>query len=142
MVVTGLEMRSTSRAGDDETPSKRAGTSKTTVISVHRLAPLQLRGAIEWRCRTLDVAGVTVVQIYRLKILIQRLSNHFIEEQETPGLSIAIARPKMNKPMIIAFAFRAMIDFPFVRSNGISQLGFSALQFFRSIGMPELSCSL
>jgi hypothetical protein len=56
MVVTGLEMRSTSRAGDDETPSKKAGTSKTTVISVHRLARVPLRGAIEWKCRPLGAS--------------------------------------------------------------------------------------
>jgi hypothetical protein len=81
---------------------------------------------------------VTVVQIYLLKILIQRLSNHFIEEQETPGLSIAIARRKMNKPIIIGFAFRAMNDFPFGPSNGISPLGFSAPQF--SVQLECLKC--
>jgi hypothetical protein len=48
MVLTGLDMRSTSRAGDDKTPSKRVGTSETAVISVHRLAPVTPRGAIEW----------------------------------------------------------------------------------------------
>jgi hypothetical protein len=49
----------------------------------------------------------------------------------------------MNKPMIIEFAFRAMIDFPVVISIGISQFRFSARQFagFRLIGMPELSFS-
>jgi hypothetical protein len=57
MVVTRLEMRSISRAGEDRTPSKRAGTSETAVISVHRLAPVTLRDAIEWKCRTLGAAG-------------------------------------------------------------------------------------
>jgi hypothetical protein len=57
MAVTGHEMRSTSRAGDDKTPSKRAGTSETPVISVHRLAPVTSRGAREWKCRTLGAAG-------------------------------------------------------------------------------------
>jgi hypothetical protein len=33
------------------------GTSETAVISVHRLAPVSLRGAVEWKCRTLAHAG-------------------------------------------------------------------------------------
>jgi hypothetical protein len=69
-----------------------------------------LNGSVAFSVRQ----GVPVVQIYLLKTLIQRLSNYFIEEQETSGLSVAIATRKMNKPMIIEFAFRAIIDFPFV----------------------------
>jgi hypothetical protein len=57
MAVTGLEMRSPSRARDDETPSKRAGISETAVISVHCLAPVALRPAIEWMSRILRAAG-------------------------------------------------------------------------------------
>jgi hypothetical protein len=61
--------------------------------------------------------------------MIQMLSNHFIEEQETPWLSLAISRRMMNKPMIIEFAFRTMVDFRFVLSIGIAQFRFSARQF-------------
>jgi hypothetical protein len=72
MVVTRLEMRSTSRAGYDRTDRVTiittrekvctvtvgfAGTSETAVISVHRLALVALRGAIEWKCCTLGHAG-------------------------------------------------------------------------------------
>jgi hypothetical protein len=56
MVVTGLEMRSTSRAGDDKTPGKRGGISETPLISVHRLAPVTSTGASEWEWRTLGRA--------------------------------------------------------------------------------------
>jgi hypothetical protein len=47
MFVTGLDIRSTSRAGTSETP----------VISVHRLALVTLRGVVKWKCCTLRHAG-------------------------------------------------------------------------------------
>jgi hypothetical protein len=125
MFVAGLEMRSASRAGDDKTPSKRAGTSETHVISVPRLAPVPSRGAIEWKCRTLGA----VVQIHLMKILIQRLSNHLLEEPKTPGLSMTISRRKMNKSMIIEFVFRAMIDFPLIISIGFWNYDFLLYTF-------------
>jgi hypothetical protein len=159
MVVTGVEMRSTSRAGDDRTDRVKimttsekvctvavcfAGTPETAVVSVHRLAPVTVRFAIEWKCRTLGHAGSDCSPDLSFEDIDQWLSNRFIEEQSTPGLSIAISRRKKNKRMIIEFAFGAMIDFPFVIAIGISQFRFSALQFavFRSIGMPELAFSL
>jgi hypothetical protein len=86
---------------------------------------VQLKGSVELSV----LQEVTVVQIDLLKILLQRLSNHFTDEQETPADPIAISRRKKNKPMLIDFSFCALIDLPFVTSIGISQFRFSAGQF-------------